>query len=280
MKRKMIRVAAYLMSILCLMVAVFYSFKIYDAKKQDVESEEVYASILDAAVKHGEPGNDPAPSVEEDQEESSTEASETAVPEAEPLPEDFPEIDMEYLKSLSGDVVGWLCCPDTQINYPLTQGSDNHYYLSHLADGSENRNGCLFIDCDNAADFSDENTIIYGHHMKSGAMFASLVNYGDQEYYEAHPYLYLESNGIPYRIDVFAGYEVSVDDDAYCRTFTDKHAFAEWMRQISSKSDFHTSMKLTTDDRIVTLSTCAYSFDNARYVLHGRLVRLDQPTTP
>lgn len=290
MKSRTIRTAAALAALSCLAVAAVFSFKIYNTVRQDREGAESYAALLENAVKHGEPGSSPASSLQEpsssggnaeegnaasaDGEENST--VESAGSGTEALPEDFPEVDMAYLKSASPNIVGWLYSPGTVIDYPVVRSEDNSYYLTHLADGSANRNGCLFIDCGNAVDFSDDNTIIYGHHMQSGAMFASLVNYADQDYYEAHPYLYLVADGVPYRIDVFSGYDAAVSDTAYSRSFAAKQDFAQWMRQVAAKSDFQADLELTTDDRIVTLSTCAYSFDNARYVLHGKLVRLER----
>ena len=78
------------------------------------------------------------------------------------VPGDFPQVDMEALRNVSPDILGWLTGPGTEIDYPFAQGEDNEYYLTHLADGSGNRNGCLFVDCGNSSDFSDDNTIICG----------------------------------------------------------------------------------------------------------------------
>ncbi|MCD7725074.1 MAG: class B sortase [Clostridiales bacterium] len=120
----------------------------------------------------------------------------------------------------------------------------------------------------------DENTIIYGHHMASGKMFASLIRYAEQEYYEAHPVMYLNVEGKTYLLELFAGYTTAEASSAYRMQLDTSHEFAEWMREISAKSDFTANIRLTTEDRIITLSTCAYSFENARYVVHGRLVEL------
>ncbi len=187
----------------------------------------------------------------------------------------LPDVDFTSLTEINLDITAWLYSPDTVINYPVTQGSDNEYYLYHLADGTYNRNGCLFIDCNNYGDFSDENTIIYGHHMASGKMFASLVQYAEQEYYEAHPIMYLTVEQCEYCLELFAGYTTTADSSAYIMRFSDTHEYAEWLREVSSKSDFIADIHLTTNDRIVTLSTCAYSFQNARYVVHGRLVKIN-----
>jgi sortase B len=110
--------------------------------------------------------------------------------------------------------------------------------------------------------------------MASGKMFASLIQYASQDYFEAHPVMYLTVDGQAYRLELFAGYTTTADSTAYTLSFGSKHEFAQWLREVSSKSDFTTNMSLTTEDHIVTLSTCAYSFQDARYVVHGRLVAL------
>lgn len=249
-----------LLAVACIGAAAFFGLRIYDTCRQDAESERAYGKMAQyVAPCKKEPG-------------------EAAVPET-PSPggglqEDAPhilDIDFAALKEASPDLVGWLYCPDTAVSYPLVQGQDNSYYLSHLADGSENRNGCLFMDCENRRDLSDENTLIYGHHMASGKMFASLVFYAGQEYYEAHPVVYLITEEKDYRLELFAGYTAAVDSDAYTLRFASKEDFAAWLVRIKGRSDFSSDVQVGEGDHIVTLSTCAYSFENARYVVHGKL---------
>lgn len=248
-----------LLAAVCIGVSALFSLRIYDTCRQDAESEEAYGKMAQYVMPTGEAG-------------------EPAVPEVQAPDVDMPEdaarildIDFVALREASPDIVGWLYCPDTAVSYPLVQGQDNSYYLSHLADGSENRNGCLFMDCENRRDLSDENTLIYGHHMASGKMFASLVFYAVQEYYEAHPVVYLITEEKDYRLELFAGYTAAVDSDAYTLRFASKEDFAAWLVRIKGRSDFSSDVQVGEGDHIVTLSTCAYSFENARYVVHGKL---------
>lgn len=144
--------------------------------------------------------------------------------------------------------------------------------LFHLADGTYNWNGCLFIDCENKKDFTDDNTIIYGHHMASGKMFASLIKYADQTYYDAHPVMYLIIGEKQYQLEIFAGYVTTADSSAYMINLGSKQEFAKWLREICGRFDFTANaMEIKTSDRIVTLSTCAYNFEETRYVIHRRL---------
>lgn len=248
-----------LLSAVCIGAAALFGLRIYDTCRQDAESERAYGKMAQYVIPTGEAGEPAAPKEQ--------------APDGD-MPEDVPrilDIDFAVLKEASPDIVGWLYCPDTAVSYPLVQGQDNSYYLSHLADGSENRNGCLFMDCENRRDLSDENTLIYGHHMASGKMFACLVSYAEQEYYEAHPVVYLVTEEKDYRLELFAGYTAAVDSDAYTLRFASKEDFTAWLVRIKGRSDFSSDVQVGEGDHIVTLSTCAYSFENARYVVHGKL---------
>lgn len=199
----------------------------------------------------------------------------TVPPDATPAPMLLFQPDFEALSAINDDIAGWLISEGTVIHYPVVQGSDNSYYLNHLFDGSRNRMGTLFIDCDNTPKFEDANTIIYGHHMKSGAMFASLVGYREQTYYNVYPTMLLLTPHGNYRVELFAGYTTGAASDTYKKTFGSDEAFAEYLANVRAQSDFKSDVVVTPEDHIVTLSTCTYEYDDARYVVQGKLVALD-----
>ena len=188
---------------------------------------------------------------------------------------DLPEINFKALQAVNPDVIGWIYSPDTTINYPVVQGSDNAYYLKHLADGTENRNGCPFLDVQNRPDFTDDNSIIYGHHMQNGTMFAGISWYEDQSYYDEHPVMYLMTPTAAYRIELFSGYTTEMDSSAYMQTFGSNREHTDWLKEVSGRSDFRANLEISAYDRVLTLSTCAYRFENARYVLLGKLMELN-----
>ena len=179
-------------------------------------------------------------------------------------------IDFDALRAINDDAVAWLYCPDTVIDYPVMRAGDYDYYLHHLADGTPNPNGSLFIDYNNASDFSDELTVIYGHHMKSGSMFGGLKGYKDQVYYNEHPYMYLYTQHGNFRIDIMYGFVIDaalwID-----RAFMHGENIDSLLAYAAHNTTFLSEAGYVPGDRIAAMSTCSYEFEGARYVVLGIL---------
>ena len=182
------------------------------------------------------------------------------------------EVDFKALQKENPDIVGWIYCEDTVINYPVLQGKDNDQYLHTDYQGDYNIDGSIFVDADNTPGFVDSNTIIYGHHMNSGAMFAGLVNWADQEYYEKHPVIWLLTPEKNYKIILFSGHHIASSSSMYDIIKLPGKEMNTLLSEALELSDFKTDVKLNPNGRYVMLSTCAYLFDGDRYVLHGVLV--------
>ena len=177
------------------------------------------------------------------------------------------QVDFEALKKINPDVVGWIYLEDSKVNFPVVQGDDNQEYLYWLINGDYNSAGTPFVDYRNAWDFSDRNTVIYGHNMNNGAMFADIHKFEDQEYYDSHPVIWLLTPKRNYRLEVFAGYKTGLDANAWQMFFTSDDEFMEWMDNAINKSAFESPVVPTVSDRIVTLSTCSDSANQIRFVL-------------
>jgi sortase B len=203
------------------------------------------------------------------------EASQGEAPfDVEPEPIVIRQFDWAALRSENSDCVGWLECDDTVINYPVVQGNDNSYYLNHLFNGKQQRYGTLFIDAQNSPDFSDENTIIYGHHLKNGKMFGTLMYYGDgNNYYRKHPVFKLYTPDHVYLVELFANAYVD-GAKGIPMTFATKEEYAQWIDRMYSLSTFDSDVVMTTEDRMVTLYTCSYDYETQRQLLVGKLVPL------
>ncbi len=176
-------------------------------------------------------------------------------------------VDFASLTAKYPDVVGYIYGPDTKIQYPIAYDpTSNDYYLNRDLDGVPNVNGSIFIEHLNEPDFSDQNTILYGHHMKSGLMFAGLVKYKDPSYYNSHPYFYIYTPSQNYRLDLYAGFVCAHDDEVFATSLTQSQ-----LQNMAAKSTFRSNISTPTG-KVVTLCTCSYEFDNARYVMVGELV--------
>lgn len=182
-----------------------------------------------------------------------------------------PQVDFGALSAKNSDVVGWIYGPDTVINYPVVHGTDNEFYLTHMFDGEKNKCGSIFMDCLNAGDFSNENTILHGHHMKNGTMFASLMKYADQDYYDTHPVMWLVTTEKTYLMEIFTGFVTTTDSDVWQIGFASREEYGAWLDKMAGNSAFESGVTPQTSDRILTLSTCSYEYDDARFVVMGIL---------
>ncbi len=176
-------------------------------------------------------------------------------------------IDFEALAEINQDVVGWLRCDGTVIDYPVVQGTDNDKYLHTLFDGTQGGAGTLFADAETEAPFRQFSTIIYGHHMKDGSMFGGIKELNDPEYCREHPEFELITPDGRYRLRIGAFLNEPADSPLYRSNVTGPQDRADYLDLIKSKAKYLTDTDLTPDDRLVILSTCAYEYENARYVV-------------
>ena len=212
-----------------------------------------------------------------------TEAPEDDNTETEPAGEDpsvvLPTVDFDALRETGPDIIGWLTLPDTAINYPVTQADDNEYYLHHLYDGTYNKTGCLFADYENQEDFSDRNTIIYGHNMRDGSMFAMLNEYDEQSYFDGHPQMYLVTPDGGYVVEIFTAFvakpsESGSDTSPWRLSFKDDGAYTTWLSEMVSRSVIETDVTVTSSDKVLTLSTCTPG-GASRFIVMGKLAAVN-----
>ncbi len=183
-------------------------------------------------------------------------------------------MDIRSLQDTYPELKAWIVAEETGIDYPIMQAADNEYYLTHLYDGTSNSNGSIFLDCENSGMFMDDNTVIYGHHMKSGAMFQPLMNFKDQEYYDTHPTMMICTEEGDYLIELICG---TIEDGNYGFieiNFGDFDAMSEYVDKLKARSTFDSEVELLPGDRLLSMCTCTYERQNARYMLVGKITEL------
>lgn len=177
-------------------------------------------------------------------------------------------IDFPALYTANTDVIGWLYSENTVINYPVMQTNNNVYYLRHLLDRSYSANGSIFLDATNNSKFQNDNSILYGHHMRDGSMFASIEKYKEQTYFDEHPRLWLLTPTKDYMLVPFAGLIVSPDRDSYFKSmFTNNKEKIDYFEYAIENSTFKGDVTPNEMDMIITLTTCDYTFKDARFIL-------------
>ena len=193
--------------------------------------------------------------------------------------EEMEKINLAALQEVNPDVIGWIRIPDSKIDYPLVRGADNDYYLNNTWDKKKSSVGSIFMEYRNAPDLMDYNTILYGHNMNDGSMFANIKRYSSQWYWERHPYVYILTEQGVYRYEVFAAYETPVDSKTYGLSFRQTETKTALLEHIFEKSpDFY---QIVPDpmDRILTLSTCSGMGYSNRWVIHARLKMIRTETS-
>lgn len=185
-------------------------------------------------------------------------------------------VDWKALKKVNPDVQGWLYQKGTVINYPVVQGTDNDTYLHTRFDKQWSGGGTLFVDCRMEKDFRGFNSIIYGHHMKDGSMFRSIRGYTKEDgYYDKHKTLELATPHGNYHLVVFSAFITkATDEDTYKMTYdeAEKQAYIDRAWERSELPITKDSVDVTRNDRLVTLSTCAYDYEEARYIVMCKMV--------
>lgn len=182
------------------------------------------------------------------------------------------DIDFDALRKINPDVIGWLYYEDTVIDYPVVQGENNEVYLSMLFDRTWGGCGTLFADCVTEAPFNQFNTIVYGHHMKDGTMFACLKELRDPEYCAKHPKLELTTPEGKFDLEIWAFLNEPSDSNIYQTNIKAEEDKQKYLDLAESLADYTTDVKVSTEDRLVMLSTCAYEFENARYIIACKMV--------
>lgn len=191
--------------------------------------------------------------------------------ENDPVMEELANINLAALREENPDVVGWIRIPDTKIDYPLMQGEDNDFYLNHTWKKEPSSVGSIFLEWGSSPDLTDFNTIVYGHNMNNGAMFADLELFSLKKFWQTHPYVYLRTDAGVYRYEIFAFYQAEVDSLTYALNPQRDDTKEAFLKLAQESAWFDSGIRPALTDRFLTLSTCSGANYDYRYVVQARL---------
>ena len=177
-------------------------------------------------------------------------------------------IDFASLKMDNPDTIGWIRVPDTNIDYPIVQGTDNDFYLKHDFYGEKNVAGAIYLDFESEKDFISRNNILYGHNMKNGSMFKDVVRYKDPEYFKSHQFFSIYTPSREIHLKAVACYYGAADDNVAVRKtrFKSQENFDEWVKAILAPCSYKEDV-LYPARNMYSLVTCSYEVNNARTFL-------------
>lgn len=204
-----------------------------------------------------------------------SEGETSAAPETEEAPADIP-VDFAALQEQNPEVYAWLSVPGTKIDYPVAQRfGDNEFYLHHNINGEYEFAGMIYTEDWNVKDFTDPNTIIYGHNMKNDTMFTTLHYFEDREFFDSHRDVIIYTPEKTLRYEIFAAYPYDNRHLMVSFDFWNREVFADYLSQVREirdmKAYFNEDVEVTADDRIVTLSTCISGQADRRYLVQAVL---------
>lgn len=181
-------------------------------------------------------------------------------------------VDFNKLKEQNNETIAWLKVNNTNVEYPVVKGTNNSFYLNHSFDKSNNSAGWIFADYRNKFDNTDKNIVIYGHNMRDGSMFGSMLNILNAKWYEneenTNITLYTENEKCMYK--VFSVYKIE-NEDYYIKTEfknDNDNEFEDFIKTLKKRSIKDFNVDVSKDDNILTLSTCANN-NKYRVVLHA-----------
>jgi len=187
------------------------------------------------------------------------------------LAPDEVSVDFSGLKRLNEDCVAWILIPNTNINYPVVEGIDNSYYVTHTFKKKSNKSGSIFLDMRNSSDFSDKNTIIYGHNLKNNKMFSDLRKYLSQSYFDSHKKIIIYTEGKQFIYEAFSVYKTMEDSEAYKVKFKDEETFLNHVDGSIEKSQIVFEGDKSNINNIITLSTCTNNKEGERVIVVEKL---------
>lgn len=265
-------IVIFTISLIVLLGGTFFLFRYLTEKDRPVTREELSQTVSDSATTP--------------QESTATEPA-TTKPTEKPINsfgyamdeyDDWEELNFDRLMQINPDIYAWIYIPDTNVDYPVAQSSNNDdsFYLSHNIYKDYQFSGTIYSEVKNSKEFDDPVTVLYGHNMLNGSMFATLHYFTDPEFFEEHTTCFVLTKDKIYTYLIYSAY---IYDDRHILNsfnFTDEDVFRSYLESTLNPRTYNGNVrdgvKLDEKSRILTLSTCTNGVSDTRYLVQGVLV--------
>ena len=190
---------------------------------------------------------------------------------------------VKQLKEENADIVGWLEIENTTINYPVLQGTDNEYYMTHNYKKEKSKNGSIFLNADYDWNIASNNLLIYGHNLGNGTMFQELLKYESESYYKQHPKIRFTTVEDDSEYEIISAFksrvyyksEKNVFRYYYFINSKSQEEYNQFVKNAKNASLYPIEATASYGDQLITLSTCSYYVEDGRFAVVGRKTRGD-----
>lgn len=191
------------------------------------------------------------------------------------------DFDWDALAQVNPDIYAWIYIPGTKVDYPILQNAtDDDYYLRYNMNGTRGYPGCIYTEKQNSKDFTDFDTVVYGHNMKDDAMFATLHYFEDSAFFANCPYVFVYQENKVLVYEIFAAYVSDNLHILYSNDFTTESGRQNYLDNIFSNTDssanLRSDVQVTGQSHILTLSTCLKGRSENRYLVQAVLLNEEE----
>ncbi|MDD6073976.1 MAG: class B sortase [Clostridium sp.] len=177
-------------------------------------------------------------------------------------------IDFSALREINPDIVAWVEIPGTRIDYPVVQADNNETYLHRSFEGEESSAGAIYLDCDSDSDFMGKHSILYGHHMKNGSMFAEIVKFKEKTFFQEHREVILYLPDRELHLKTIAALYGDASGEKRRTVFSDQESFNRYVDEMTKNCSFR-ELPEGDCEGLYSFVTCSYEFQNARTILYA-----------
>ena len=279
-KRKGIHVIIYLLLSVLIVLSLIYIINFFSLKQEAKEQSKLLNTI---DIYEKESAKEVAQNISEDEEEKveseSKEKGETISTENEEQKQETERmLQVKQLQEQNPDIVGWLEIENTNINYPVLQGTDNRYYMTHNYKKENSKNGSIFLDAKYNWNIPSNNLLIYGHNLGNGMMFQELLKYEKESFYQEHPTIRFTTTEEDAQYEIISVFKSRVYHKSEKNVFRyyfflnneSEEEYREFVKNAKNASLYPINATASYGDQLITLSTCSYHVQDGRFAVVGR----------